>query len=159
MRRRAWLLLSWLPLLGGHALAATPQFDLPRLDGAGRLRLAQFAGQAVVLNFWASNCLPCVRELPIFNAQAASAPQLAIIGIAIDERTAASNFLRQHPSAYVQAYAQAHAQPSLLATFGNQIKGLPYTVILNSQHQPCTRRLGAVDAAWLASAMTACMHP
>ena len=155
MRRRAWFFLSWLPLLAGHALAAPPQFDLPRLDGAGRLRLAQFAGQAVVLNFWASNCLPCVRELPIFNAQAASAPQLAIIGIAIDERLAARHFLRQHPSAYAHAYAQ----PSLLATFGNQIKGLPYTVILNSQHQPCTRRLGAVDAAWLASAMAACMHP
>lgn len=146
-----WLLLS---LLASHAGAAPPQFDLPRLDGAGRVRLSQFAGQAVVLNFWASNCLPCVRELPIFNAQAASAPQTAIIGIAIDERMAARKFLQQHPS----AYAQVLAKPALLATFGNQIKGLPYTVILNSQHQPCTRRLGTIDAPWLARAVAACTH-
>ncbi|WP_425254638.1 TlpA family protein disulfide reductase [Janthinobacterium sp. NFX145] len=138
-----------------HANAAPLSFDLPRLDGDGRLDLGQLPGQPVVLNFWASNCLPCIRELPIFNAHAASEPGLTFIGIAIDTRAAAQAFLRQHPASYPQALAS----PALLPIFGNQIKGLPYTVILTSQHQICTRRLGAIDAAWLAKAVAACARP
>lgn len=135
---------------------ATPlSFDLPRLDAEGQLRLDQFHGRVVVLNFWASNCLPCIQELPILNAYTARQPKRAFIGIAIDTRAAAQAFLRRHPASYPQALAQ----PSLLPTFGNQIKGLPYTVIVNSQHRICTRRLGPVDAAWLAKAVAACAPP
>lgn len=141
-----------LLLLAGHAAAAPLPFDLPRLDGDGRLKLSHFPGQPVVLNFWASNCLPCIRELPIFKAHAARQPGLPFIGIAIDTRAAAQAFLLQHRASYPQALASA----SLLPIFGNQIKGLPYTVILTSEHQICTRRLGAIDAAWLAKAVAAC---
>ena len=138
-----------------QAGAAPLSFDLPRLDAEGQLRLDQFQGGAVVLNFWASHCLPCIQELPILNAHAARQTKHAVIGIAIDTQAAAQAFLRQHPASYPQALAQ----PSLLPTFGNKIKGLPYTVIVNSQHQSCTRRLGPVDAAWLAKALAACAHP
>ncbi|MEG2963111.1 MAG: TlpA family protein disulfide reductase, partial [Janthinobacterium sp.] len=69
-----------------------------------------------------------------------------------DEQQAAQAFLRRYPASYPQAVAR----PSLLSTFGNEIKGLPYTVILDSQHQICTRRLGAIDAAWLTTAVAAC---
>ncbi|KKO62188.1 Thiol-disulfide oxidoreductase ResA [Janthinobacterium sp. KBS0711] len=141
-----------LLLLAGQATAAPLSFDLARLDGDGRLKLGQFQGQAVVLNFWASNCQPCLRELPILHAHAARQPGLPFIGIAIDTRAAAQAFLRLHPASYPQALAS----PALLPTFGNQIKGLPYTVILTSQHRICTRRLGPVDAAWLAKAVATC---
>ncbi|MGK5047342.1 TlpA family protein disulfide reductase [Janthinobacterium sp. GB4P2] len=138
-----------------HANAAPLAFDLPRLDGGSQLRLNQFHGQAVVLNFWASNCLPCIQELPIFNAHAARQPGLPLIGIAIDTRAAAQAFLRRHPASYPQTVAS----PAMLSTFGNKIKGLPYTVILNSQHEVCTRRLGPIDAAWLGKAVAACARP
>lgn len=138
-----------------HAHAAPLSFDLPRLDGNGRLKLGQFQGQSVVLNFWASNCLPCIQELPILHVHAAKQPKLPFIGIAIDTRAAAQAFLRQHRARYPQALAS----PALLPIFGNQIKGLPYTVILTSQHRICTRRLGPVDAAWLAKAVAACALP
>ncbi|PHV22718.1 alkyl hydroperoxide reductase [Janthinobacterium sp. BJB446] len=144
-----------LLLLAGHAAAAPLSFDLPRLDADGSIRLGQFPGQSVVLNFWASNCLPCIQELPIFNAHAASQPTLPVIGIAIDTRAAAQAFLREHPASYPQALAS----PAFLPAFGNQIKGLPYTVIVNSQHRVCTRRLGSVDAVWLAKAVAACAQP
>ena len=38
------------------------------------MKLGQFQGQPVVLNFWASDCLPCIRELPILKAHAARQP-------------------------------------------------------------------------------------
>jgi thiol-disulfide isomerase/thioredoxin len=147
---KAWPAL--LLLTACHAAAAPLQFDLPRLDGKGRLTLSHFPGQPVVLNFWASNCLPCVRELPVLNALAVRQSPLPFIGIAIDTRAAAQAFLRQHPASYPQALAA----PEMLPIFGNQIKGLPYTVIVNSQHQICTRRLGPADSAWLATAISAC---
>ena len=144
-----------LLVFASHATAAPLSVDLPRLAAGGQLKLSQFQGQAVVLNFWASNCLPCLQELSIFNAHASRQPDLRHIGIAIDTRTAAQAFLQQHPASYPQALAS----PALLPTFGNQIKGLPYTVILTSEHRICTRRLGPVDALWLSKAVAACARP
>jgi len=41
-----------------------PAFALARLDGAGELALSQYAGKVVVVNFFASWCLPCKQENP-----------------------------------------------------------------------------------------------
>lgn len=45
-----------------------PAFELPSLDGDGRISLASLRGKAVVLNFWASWCIPCRDEAPILQS-------------------------------------------------------------------------------------------
>ena len=55
-----------------HAIAKgerkpAPKLDLPELSGAGRGSLAQMRGKVVVLNFWASWCVPCRKESPLLE--------------------------------------------------------------------------------------------
>jgi cytochrome c biogenesis protein CcmG, thiol:disulfide interchange protein DsbE len=83
------------PLVGRPA----PAFSLERLDGGGAVSLADFAGRPVVVNFWASWCIPCAEEFPLLNdARRQHAPAgLEILGIVHDDDpTAAERFADAH---------------------------------------------------------------
>ena len=43
-------------------MVRAPRLDLPRLTGQGKLSLASYRGQVVVVNFWQSSCYPCKQE-------------------------------------------------------------------------------------------------
>jgi cytochrome c biogenesis protein CcmG, thiol:disulfide interchange protein DsbE len=65
------------------------KFDLPTIDGTGRVRLADFKGKPVVVNFFASWCEPCKKELPEFVAASKQlAGKVAFVGVNSKEITA-----------------------------------------------------------------------
>ncbi len=75
--------------------APAPNFDGTGLDRS-RIRLADFAGRPLIINFFASWCDPCKEEAPVVKAMAAEASSkgFAVLGVAIqDERSAAAEFL------------------------------------------------------------------
>lgn len=149
-------LLAWILMASASAHAGTaPDFALPVLAGQTTLKLSQLRGKPVLLNFWASNCIPCIKEMPLLDAQSALYPRASFIGIAVDDAHAALDFLRVQPMRYPQLLAGAPAGP-LLRRFGNGINGLPYTVVLDTAHRICATRFGQVDAPWIARAMEAC---
>ena len=79
----AGLALSWSSNDSGGSFVTDPvKFDLPTLEGNGRVRLADFEGKPVVVNFFASWCEPCKKELPEFAAAARQlAGKVAFVGV------------------------------------------------------------------------------
>jgi cytochrome c biogenesis protein CcmG/thiol:disulfide interchange protein DsbE len=91
-----------------RALAAgtspvAPDFSLSRLNGEGQLRLRSLRGKAVVLNFWASWCVPCKEEASMLEAAANQfrSAGLVVVGVdAQDFRSDARRFLERHGVTY-----------------------------------------------------------
>jgi cytochrome c biogenesis protein CcmG/thiol:disulfide interchange protein DsbE len=69
--------------------STAPDFDLPRLRGPGRVKLADLAGRPVIVNFWASYCFPCRKEFPLFRKAQAEYRRdgLQIVGITFRDLT------------------------------------------------------------------------
>jgi peroxiredoxin len=75
-----------------------PGFDLTGDNGTG-LRLEDFRGKYVLLNFWATYCVPCVEELPSLNAiyDEMKDNGLVVLGVSVDaDEQAYQSFLTAH---------------------------------------------------------------
>jgi thiol-disulfide isomerase/thioredoxin len=77
-----------IPITTDHALEGepAPNFELARLDGEGTIRLSSLRGRMVFVNFWATWCEPCRRELPALQAfsqseQGSNAPLILAVNI------------------------------------------------------------------------------
>src|SRR5579864_8527362 len=89
------------------ATAQTGSFpSLTRLDG-GPLDAAALSGKVVVVNFWATWCVPCVQEIPGFNKvnREYASKGVVVLGVAMDEEGAGQvqPFLKKHPMDYTVA--------------------------------------------------------
>jgi cytochrome c biogenesis protein CcmG/thiol:disulfide interchange protein DsbE len=88
-----------VPQLGAPA----PSFSLERLDGGGKLDLASLRGKVVVLNFWASWCVPCKSEAPWLEQQwkQLRAKGVVVLGIDYNDLTSdARSFVGRHGVTY-----------------------------------------------------------
>lgn len=131
------------------------RLELAKLDGTAFIRLSDFSGKLVVLNFWRSDCPPCVAETPVLSAFAKAYPEVRVIGIATEEHSRARRFVNLHRIDFMQLKAPAQSD-GLLRRFGNTSGALPYTVVLDMQHRNCQSKSGAIDQAWLQAAIGAC---
>ncbi len=102
-----------------------PPLELPRLDSAGKVSLADLRGKAVVLNFWASWCEPCKEESPMLQEawERYRDRGLVVLGVnAQDFRKDARRFV----SRYELTYPIVHDGPGdSLGRFG--LQGFPET--------------------------------
>ena len=84
-----------------------PAFSLKRVSGGGTVSLPALRGRAVVINFWASSCIPCKQEMPRLQQAATrwAAKSVAVVGIdVLDSRGAAREFARKHGVTYAIGY-------------------------------------------------------
>jgi cytochrome c biogenesis protein CcmG/thiol:disulfide interchange protein DsbE len=86
----------------GKIVPAAP-FSLPRVQGSGKLSLAALRGKVVVMNFWASDCVPCKQEQGMLNTAAARWAGKGVVFLGIDEvdlHGPASAYLRHYRVTY-----------------------------------------------------------
>jgi thiol-disulfide isomerase/thioredoxin len=109
----------------------------------GTLALADFHGRPLVLNFWATWCAPCVREMPTldrFQRQFAAAGW-QVIGLAIDRADAVNDFLKRTPVGFPIGLAGLEGA-DLARAFGNDRGGLPFTAVFDARGRQVEHHLG-----------------
>ncbi len=170
-RRRA---LTWLAygLAGGAALAGgywgwarqyhanaakfsqhpLSEVHLQTLGGKSFDAAAFLAGQAVVLNFWAPWCPPCVEELPIIDAELAhlaakTGKPPPFLAIALDDLAPVQRFWQARQLSHITPVVAGYAGMALLRSLGNSTGQLPFTVVLAGDGAILHSHLGALNAA------------
>ena len=108
-----------------------PGFVLPDLDGKLQ-NMSQWNGQVVVLNFWASWCAPCRKEMPAFLElqEKYAAEGLQFVGIALESAQQARRFVAEMGVNYPNLAGGEEAM-RVSAAYGNRLGALPYTAVID----------------------------
>lgn len=126
-------------------------FRFPRLEGEGTIGLDNFDGRVVVLNFWASWCVPCREEAPHLLAvwQQYRDRGVQFLGVNHqDRRAAALAFQREFGIDYPSAF-----DPEGKLVLRYRLVGIPSTLVVDGDGRLIFRFLGKVDAATLRAAL------
>ena len=128
-------------------------------DSAGKAQaLAQWKGKALVVNFWAPWCAPCVEEMPELDSLArdSAAKGINIIGIGIDSPANVAQFQAKQKISY-PLYVSGMGGTELAREFGNTAGGLPYTVLIGADGQVKKTYLGRLKFDELKADLAALM--
>lgn len=141
------------PLIAGDQLSPAfwqQQFDTPK---GSPLTLAIAQGQPTLLNFWATWCPPCVKEMPELNRfhREFGPKGWKVIGLAIDGPTPVKEFLAKVGVGFDIGLA-GFGGTELAQALGNTSGGLPFSVLIDAQGRVRHRKMGATHygelAAW-----------
>lgn len=107
--------------------------------------LSQWKGKALLVNFWATWCNPCVKEMPALSAlQAANKnPNIQVIGIGIDTADNIQEFNTKYKISY-PLYVAGVGGSELLRKLGDSAGGLPFSILIGPDGQIKKTYLGSL---------------
>jgi len=117
-----------LPAFAGPAGSPAPQFTLAARSGED-VSLAQYKGQVVMLNFWASWCGPCRQEMPLLESIYKKYGKMGftLLGVNVEpDSQAANEWLKQTPVSFPILYDKDSKVSKLY-----DVAGMPSTVIID----------------------------
>lgn len=119
-------------------------FTLPDLDGIDR-RISEWDGKARLINFWATWCAPCRREIPLLKkTQTENADiNLQVIGVAVDFVEQVTAYAEDADFNYPVLVGQEDAMAAAEAT-GIDFIGMPFTMIVAPDGQLITTHIGEI---------------
>jgi cytochrome c biogenesis protein CcmG/thiol:disulfide interchange protein DsbE len=125
-------------------LVHAPAFTLDRLDRDGQLAVADLKGKAVVVNFWASWCIPCRDEAPVLQKtyERYRDQGLVVLGVDVNDfRQDARRFMKRYGLSYPVVY---DGKGSTVGKWG--VRGFPETFFVDRTGKLVGERIeGAVD--------------
>ena len=148
------VLLSLATSSLGAAEPAKPVLETPALVvetiGRGTFDLAERRGKWVVVNFWATWCSPCLKEIPDLSKFDTAREDVEVIGLAFEEieRADLEAFLREHPTSYPVAIVDVYSPPKDF----DVPRGLPMTYLIGPDGIVAEKFVGPVTSEQLARA-------
>jgi thiol-disulfide isomerase/thioredoxin len=134
---------------------SVPDLQLP--DRSGQLKsLRDYLGAPLIINFWATWCAPCRREIPLLQQlrQTYKGERLEIVGIALDFRGAVNDFLAHTPISYPLLIGEDRGL-SAAEEFGMQ-PVLPFSIFADARGQIIAIKVGELhrdEADYILTAM------
>jgi thiol-disulfide isomerase/thioredoxin len=129
-----------------------PTLTLATVDGK-QFDLAAHRGKWVVVNFWATWCGPCLKEMPALSALDTMREHIDVVGLAYEDTTPAEMqaFLKKHPVSYPIAMVDVYDPPKDFETPA----GLPMTYLIAPDGKVAKRFVGPVEPQEIEAAIAA----
>ena len=130
-------------------LVEYPEFTLKDLEGNDRT-FAEFHGRPRLLNFWATWCAPCRREIPVLKTFQAEQPDdgILVMGIAVDFAEEVARFAEEMEFNYPILIGQEDAM-EVAESSGIQFIAMPFTMIVSREGQFLGAYLGELHRSHL----------
>src|SRR5690606_2201538 len=112
-----------------------------------------YLGKPVVLNFWATWCPPCVKEMPDLDALHQKHSGVHFVGLAVDTAGNVEKFTQKVKVGYPLLVA-GHGGIQLMRELGNKSGGLPFTVIFDAAGREVRHFLGQIKPDELDAQLT-----
>ena len=133
------------PASSSPALAAAPDFTIQSLDGE-RYTLSKLRGKVVLVNFWATWCPPCRREIPVLSRLHTRYKDrdFMVLGISLDEISPdqIQKFARNYKISYPVLHGSRSELGKITKSYGG-IQAVPTSFLVDKQGKIRARYIGA----------------